>query len=98
MRVFYALMGAMVALLVALVIVLGYLVVFEARAVPGTVEAGSNVRAGPGTAFAVVAVLQAGRHVRVSCVESGWARLASPYRGRYIARWLLALEKDPKPC
>lgn len=98
MHVFYVLIGAMVALLVSLIIALGYLVVSEARVVPGTVQVGSNVRAGPGTAFAVVTELQAGRHVRVSCVESGWARLASPYEGRYIARSLLALEKDPKPC
>jgi hypothetical protein len=67
-------------------------------AVARSVRTGSNVRQGPGTSFAVVAVLPSGTEVKVSCVDAGWARLASPYAGRYIAGWLLALTKNPKPC
>ena len=66
--------------------------------VAGSVRAGSNVRQGPGTSFPVITVLPPGANVTVSCVDAGWARLASPYAGRYIARWLLALTEDPKPC
>lgn len=66
--------------------------------VTGSVRVGSNVRQGPGTSFPVVTVLPPGADVKVSCVDAGWARLASPYAGRYIARSLLALTEDPKPC
>jgi hypothetical protein len=66
--------------------------------VTGSVLTGSNVRQGPGTSFGVVAVLASGSDVTVSCVDAGWARLASPYPGSYIFRGLLALNQDPKPC
>lgn len=66
--------------------------------VAGSVLTGSNVRQGPGTSFGVVAVLASGSGVTVSCVDAGWARLASPYPGSYIFRGLLALNQDPKPC
>jgi hypothetical protein len=66
--------------------------------VAGSVLTGSNVRQGPGTSFGVVAVLASGSGVTVSCVDAGWARLASPYAGSYIFRGLLALKEDPKPC
>jgi hypothetical protein len=67
-------------------------------AVAGSVRTGSNVRQGPGTTFPVVTVLQSGSHVTVSCIDAGWARLESPYAGRYIASWLLALTENPKTC
>jgi uncharacterized protein YraI len=67
-------------------------------AVAGSVRVDSNVRQGPGISFAKVAVLVSGTAVKVSCIDAGWAKLASPYPDRYIARELLALTAGPKPC
>jgi hypothetical protein len=98
-RISYVLIRVIAAVILAFALTLGYrAVAANGRAVAGSVLIGSNVREGPGTTFAVVAVLQAGSHVTVACVEEHWARLASPNADRYVARRLLTLERNPKPC
>ena len=95
---------AMMLAIIAVASTAGYRVVSGSGAfglhpaVAGSVLVGSNVREGPGKSFTIVAVLESGSKVSVSCVDAGWARLASPYAGRYIARGLLSLKKEPKAC
>lgn len=67
-------------------------------AAPATVEPSAKVRAGPGTAYRVVATLRRGAVIDVGGCSGGWCEVAWRGRPGYVARTFLAFNSGSAPA